>query len=150
MLDSTLPCPGCKRRVITLHDILYAPLDGTAQCRVCGRLSRLDLFSRWVISCVIAVILPGLLLYWELFYSGHLFAVSLLVILAAWRILTFLIFPILALEEVAAKSGVDKKQSIVILAILLSAAMMIDGVMSSRFQSEQAADVRRLTSSEAR
>jgi hypothetical protein len=150
MLDSTLACPGCKRRVITLHDILYAPLDGTARCRVCGRVARLDLFSRWIISCVIAVILPGLLLYWELFYSGHLFAVSLLFILVAWRILTFLIFPILALEEVAAKSAVDKKQSIVILAILLSAAMVIDGFISSRFESEQAGDVRRLTSSEPR
>jgi hypothetical protein len=130
--------------------VLYAPLDGTARCRGCGRLARLDLFSRWVISCAIAVLLPGVLLYWELFYSGHLFVVSLLVILVAWRILTLIAFPMLGLEEVAMRSGVDKKQSVVILAILLSAAMVIDGFMSSRFEPEQAGEVSRLTSSESR
>jgi hypothetical protein len=150
MFDSTLACPGCKRRAFKVHDILYAPLDGTARCRGCGRIARLDLFSRWVISCTIAVILPGLLLYWELFYSGHLFVVSMLVILVAWRILTFAIFPLLALEEVASRSGVNRKQSVVILAVLLCAAMMIDGFMSSRFETEQAGEVRRLTSSESR
>lgn len=150
MVNSVLACPGCKRRVFRAHDIFYAPLDGTACCRACGRIARLDLFSRWMISCVIAVILPGLLLYWELFYSGHLFVVSMVVILAAWRILTFLAFPLLALEEVAARSGVGRKQSFVILAILLSAAMVIDGFMSSRFESEQAGEVGRLTSSESR
>jgi hypothetical protein len=150
MMNSVLACPGCKRRVFRAHDIFYAPLDGTACCRACGRIARLDLFSRWMISCVIAVILPGLLLYWELFYSGHLFVVSMVVILAAWRILTFLAFPLLALEEVAARSGVGRKQSFVILAILLSAAMVIDGFMSSRFESEQAGEVGRLTSSESR
>jgi hypothetical protein len=150
MLNSALACPGCKRRVFRVHDILYAPLDGTARCRVCGRLARLDLFSRWIISCVIAVILPGLLLYWELFYSGHLFLVSMFVILTAWRVLTVLAFPLLALEEVATRSGVNKKQSFVILAILFSAAMVIDGFMSSRFETEQAGEVGRLTSSESR
>ncbi len=62
MYDAEIPCPGCKRPVFSLHDILYAPLDGTARCRVCGRIARLDLFSRWMISCAIAVILPALLL----------------------------------------------------------------------------------------
>jgi hypothetical protein len=150
MFDSALACPGCKRRVFKVRDIFYAPLDGTARCRVCGRVARLDLFSRWVISCAIAVLLPGVLLYWELFYSGHLFVVSLLVILAAWRILTFIAFPMLGLEEVPARAGVDKKQSFLILAILLSAAMVIDGFMSSRFEPEQAGEVSRLTSSESR
>ena len=150
MFNSALACPGCKRRVFRVHDIFYAPLDGTARCRACGRIARLDLFSRWMISCVIAVLLPGLLLYWELFYSGHLFLVSMAVILAAWRVLTFLVFPLLALEEVQARSGVNRKQSFVILAILFSAAMVIDGFMSSRFESEQAGEVGRLTSSESR
>ena len=151
MADSAaLACPGCKRRVFTLHDVLYAPLDGTAQCRVCGRIARLDLFSRWVISCAIAVLLPALLLYRKLFYSGHLFVVSLLVILVAWRIFTFLIFPLLALEEVAARSGVNRKQSFLILAVLFSAAMAIDGFMASRFEPDEAAEVRRITSSESR
>jgi hypothetical protein len=150
MYQSALPCPGCKRRVFTLHDILYAPLDGTARCRGCGRMARLDLFSRWMISCVIAVLLPGLLLYWEIFYSGHLFVFSMVVILVAWRILTLIVFPFLGLEVVAARYSVDKKQSVIILAILFSAAMIIDGFMSSRFESDEAAEVRRLTSSEPR
>jgi len=81
MYDAEIPCPGCKRPVFSLHDILYAPLDGTARCRVCGRFARLDLFSRWMISCAIAVILPALLLYWELFYSRHLFVISILFML---------------------------------------------------------------------
>lgn len=150
MYDAPIPCPGCKRRVFSLHDILYAPLDGTARCRVCGRLARLDLFSRWMISCGIALILPALLLYWELFYSGHLFVVSILVILVAWRILTLIAFPILALEIVAARTPVDRKQSVVILAILLVAAMMLDSLMASRFESDDTAQTQRLTSNRQR
>jgi hypothetical protein len=150
MYQSALPCPGCKRPAFKLHDILYAPLDGTARCRGCGRTARLDLFSRWMISCVIAVLLPGLLLYWELFYSGHLFVFSMLVILVAWRILTLIVFPFLGLEVVAARVAVDKKQSIIILAILFSVAGIIDGFMSSRFESDEASEVRKLTSSESR
>jgi hypothetical protein len=51
---------------------------------------------------------------------------------------------------VAARAAVDKKQSIIILAILFSVAVIIDGFMSSRFESDEAAEVRRLTSSESR
>jgi hypothetical protein len=150
MYDDAIPCPGCKRRVFSLHDILYAPLDGTACCRVCGRIARLDLFSRWLISCGIAVILPALLLYWELFYSGHLFVVSILVILVAWRILTLIAFPILALEIVTPRARVDRKQSVFILALLLVAAMMLDGLLASRFETEEQTQSKHLTSNRAR
>jgi|SoiMethySBSTD1v2_1073268.scaffolds.fasta_scaffold113363_2 hypothetical protein len=150
MYDAEIPCPGCKRRVFSLQDILYAPLDGTACCRVCGRFARLDLFSRWMISCAIALILPALLLYWELFYSGHLFVISILVILVAWRILTLLAFPILALEIVRVRTPVDRKQSVVILAILLMAAMMLDSLMASRFEPEETAQTKHLTSNRPR
>jgi hypothetical protein len=116
---------------------------------VCGRIARLDLFSRWMISCGIAVMLPALLLYWELFYSGHLFVVSILVILVAWRILTLIAFPILALEIVTPRARVDRKQSVFILALLLVAAMMLDGLLASRFETEDPAQAKHLTSNRA-
>jgi hypothetical protein len=134
MFDAAIFCPSCRRRVFTARDIVYAPLDGAARCRVCGGKARLDLFSRWMISCMIALVLPALLLYLDLFYSGHLFLVSIVFIFSAWRVLSFLTFPFLALEVVPSKSGVDRKQSVVIFAILLAAAMMIDGFMASRFE----------------
>ena len=150
MYDAEIPCPGCKRPVFSLHDILYAPLDGTARCRVCGRIARLDLFSRWMISCAIAVILPALLLYWELFYSGHLFVISILFILVTWRILTLVAFAILALEIVAVRTRVDRKESVVILAILLVAAIALDGLMASRFEPDEGAQTKHLTSNRTR
>lgn len=150
LLDASIGCPSCKRRVFSVRDMLAAPLDGTARCRVCGHVARLDLFSRWIISCTIAVILPALLLYWELFYSGHLFLFSILMILGGWRILTFVTFPFLVLEKATAKTGVDRRQSMVILAILLAAAMIIDSFMASRFEAEQASEGRHVTSNATR
>ena len=133
-----IACPNCKRRVFTRRDILYAALDGSAPCRICGRTARLDILSRWVISCVIALVLPGILLYGDVFYSGHLFLVSLFIILSAWRLLSWIGFPFLALEEVEASSAIDRKQSILILAVLLAAAMVLDGFMASRFDADEA------------
>src|SRR5690349_21461895 len=75
-----IACPSCQRQVLTRLDILLATLDGRVQCPVCGRMARLDLMSRWMILCVLALSLPALLLYGGVFYSGHLFVVSMFII----------------------------------------------------------------------
>jgi len=131
-------CPSCKRWVFTRRDLFYVPVDGTAQCRACGRIARLDLLSRWVLSCAIALILWNVLLFGGIFYSGHLFLVSMLVIFAAWRLLSAAVFPFITLEEVPDGSPFDRSKSMVAIALLLAAAMIFDSFIASRFESDDA------------
>ena len=131
-----IACPSCKRRVITRRDVWYASLDGSVPCRACGRTARFDIFSRWVISCVIAILLPSLLLYGNVFYSGHLFLISMFIILGAWRVLSLIALPVLALEPVSG-SSIDRMQSLFIVGVLSIAAITIDVLMASRFETEQ-------------
>jgi hypothetical protein len=128
-----IACPSCKRRVFTRLDMLYAPLDGTAQCRACRRIARPDLVSRWMISCVLAVLLPMVFLYGGVFYSGHFFIALIILVLGAWRILCFLGFPLLTLEPVTRGAPIDRRESVLILLVLVAASLMLDGYMSSRF-----------------
>ena len=134
-----IACPNCKRRIITRRDILYAPLDGTARCRACGRFARFDMFSRWVLSCMIAVTLPALLLTWGIFYSGHLLLFCVLGIFGASRVLAWVGLPLLALEPVKPHLPLDRRQSLIILTALLVAAVALDGFIASKFESEDAA-----------
>jgi hypothetical protein len=131
-----IACPNCKRRVFTRNDMLYASLDGTAQCPVCRRFARLDVVSRWIISCVIALLLPMVFLYAGVFYSGHFFVILIVMVLGASRILCFIGFPFLALEAVARTSAIDRRQSILILAVLMVTSIMLDSFMSSRFDTD--------------
>ncbi|HEX2828992.1 MAG TPA: hypothetical protein VHP37_21765 [Burkholderiales bacterium] len=131
-----IACPNCKRRIITRRDILYAPLDGTAQCRACGQHSRLDTFSRWVVSCLVAVSLPALLLTWGVFYSGHLLVVSMIVIIVAARVMAWLALPFFGLEPVPSHIPLDRRQSVIILSALVAAAFVLDAFIASRFESE--------------
>ena len=140
------PCPSCKRWVFTRRDLLFAPVDGTVQCRACGRTARLDILSRWVISCAIALILWNVLLFGGVFYSGHLFVVSMLVIFALWRLLSAAAFPFIALEAVSDSSAFDRKISMLLVGALLGAALIFDGFMASRFDSDDAAESERAPS----
>ena len=133
-----IACPSCKRRIITRRDILYAPLDGTARCRACGQFARLDMFSRWLLSCLIAVSLPALLLMWGIFYSGHLLLASIVAITAAWRALAWLGLPLLSLEPVAPHVPLDKRQSAILLCAMLLTAVVLDGVIAHKIESDQA------------
>jgi hypothetical protein len=117
----------------------YASLDGEAPCRACGRIARLDLVSRWMISCVLALSIPIVLLYGGLFYSGHLFVVSMFVMLGGWRVMSCVVFPFLSLEAVAHATPVNREQGIRIVAVLAIAAIVLDGYMSSRFDSDDTA-----------
>jgi hypothetical protein len=133
-----IACPSCKRRVITRRDMLYANLDGEAQCRICGRFARLDLMSRWTISCVLALAMLPAFLYGGVFYSGHLFVISIFFGLGGWRILSAAGLPIFALEAVPSRSSINGRQSILLLVLLLMVAIVIDGFMSSRIEADGA------------
>jgi hypothetical protein len=118
--------------------MLYAALDGTARCRVCGRAARLDMLSRWLLSCVLAVLLPAALLYANVFYSGHLYVFSIVVVLGAWRALSILGLPYLTLEAVPERTDVDRKASAFALGAMLLAAVLLDGFIASRIDAEMA------------
>jgi hypothetical protein len=134
-----IACPNCKRRVFTRLDILYAPLDGTAQCRACRQIARPDLLSRWMLSCVLAILLPAVFLFAGVFYSGHFFVILIVIVLGAWRIFCFLGFPLLTLEAVSRGSPIDRRESILILVVLVAASILLDSYMSSRFDSDDEA-----------
>ena len=131
---ASIVCPSCKRRTITRRDFVYAALDGSTTCGGCGKLSRLDAFGRWTISCVIALVLPSVLLYGGVFYSGHLFVVSIFFVFGAWRALSVIAFPFLALEALPDRTPLGRKPSIALAALLLVGAVTIDGFMASRFE----------------
>ncbi|MGZ5120232.1 MAG: hypothetical protein ACXWIH_29325 [Burkholderiales bacterium] len=130
--------------------MLYATLDGMAQCHCCGRLARLDLLSRWVISCVLAILVPNVLLYGGLFYSGHLFVISIVIIYGAWALLSFFGFPFLTLEVVTTESSIDRPKSILLLAALLMAAIVIDSFIAAKIDSDNARDSGRAASAALR
>ena len=129
-----IACPSCNRRVFSRSDMLHAVIDGAARCRACGRSARLDTLTRWLMSCVLAIVLPMLLLFGGVFYSGHLFLISMFIIFSAWAILSLVGFPFLTLEAAAAGAAVERSKSLLILAALLVAAIVIDGYIRTRFE----------------
>ena len=141
-----IACPSCNRRTFLPRDILYATLDGAARCRACGRVARLGLASRWMISCVIAILLPAALLYGNVFYSGHIILIATSLVLGAWRILSFIAFPILSLEAVADNRALDRSGSILTLVVLFVAAIVLDGFIASRLDTPDTAETGRASS----
>jgi hypothetical protein len=133
-MASAIACPSCNRRVFTRRDMLHAVIDGAARCRSCGGNARLDTLTRWVMSCALAISLPLLLLFGGVFYSGHLFVISMFIIFSAWAVLSVVGFPFLTLEAAAAGTAVDRSKSVWILAALFVAALLIDGYMRTRFE----------------
>ncbi|HYC49071.1 MAG TPA: hypothetical protein VED01_26640 [Burkholderiales bacterium] len=131
-------CPHCKRRSFERRDLLYAAIDGAMRCRDCGKMAQLDLFSRWVISIMIAVCLPGVLLYGQVFYSGHFFVISMILVLGGWRLLSCIGLPFFALEAAPDRVSLRPKQSAFVLAVLLTAGSVMDGFMSARFETSHA------------
>lgn len=131
-------CPACKRRSISGRDMLYASLDGGVKCRACGKIARLDILSRWMLACMLAIILPMVLLYGDVFYSGHLFVVSIFVILVVWRLLSVAGMPILGLELAPRGRCMNERQSVLTLAVIVVAAVVMDGFMAYRIDSDAA------------
>ena len=92
-----------------------------------------------MISCVIAILLPvAVLLYGDVFYSGHIILIAAFLVLGAWRILSFVAFPFLSLEVVARTRSIDRAGSILTLVVLLVAAIALDGFIASRFEPDDA------------
>src|SRR5204862_5611675 len=102
-------------------------------CRACAKISKLDMFSTWAICCLIALVLPSVLLYGDVFYSGHLFVVSLFFIFTAWRVLLVIGFPLLSLVPARDRISITLQQSIFLGGALLVTAITIDGFMAARF-----------------
>jgi CXXC-20-CXXC protein len=140
-----IACPSCKRRLFTSRDIFCASLDGTIRCPACGRSARLDTLSRWIISCIIALLIPALFLYGGVFYGGHFFIFCILVTMGAWRALTFITFPFLTLES-AAPASFDRKHGILTLVALALTAIVLDGYMAARINAEDAKENERSAS----
>jgi hypothetical protein len=103
-----------------------------------------------MISCVLAILLPNVLLYGGLFYSGHLFVISIVIIYGAWALLSFFGFPFLTLEAVASDSSIDRPKSILLLAVLLVAAIVIDSFIASKIEADNARDSGRSASAALR
>ena len=82
---------------------------------------------------MLAIVLPNLLLYGGVFYSGHLFLISTFVIVGSWATLCVVGFPFLKLEAIASSSYIDRRKSIVALIAVLTAAIVIDGFIRARF-----------------
>src|SRR5512146_3193757 len=143
IIPAMIACPNCKRRVFTPRDMMYATIDGEAPCRICGRHARLDVFSRLLIYCVLAVTLPLVFMFSGIFYSVHFFLALLFIVLGGYRILSSLGLPFLALEAARGPS-IDRRQSVLLLIALLAAAMTLDVFMSSRFDVGGAACARSL------
>ena len=125
--------------------MICASLDGTIRCRACGRSARLDTLSRWVISCIIALLTPAFFLYGGVFYGGHFFIFCILVTVGAWRALTFITFPFLTLEPTA-PAVFDRKHGILTLVALALTAIVLDGYMASRINAEDAKENERSAS----
>jgi hypothetical protein len=85
---------------------------------------------------MITIILPAVLFTAGIFYSGHLFVVSIVVTLGAWRVLSFLGMPALTLEAAPDTPSVDRKGSMLLLGAMLAAAVILDGFIASRFEEE--------------
>ena len=114
--------------------MLHAVIDGAARCRACGRDARLDTLTRWMMSCVLAILLPMVLFFFGVFYSGHLFVVSMSIIFSAWAVLSVVGFPFLTLEAARTGTAVDRSKSVWLLAALFVAALVIDGFIRARFE----------------
>ena len=135
-----IPCPCCKSTTFTRRDLVYASLDGTVRCRSCTETVRLDTFSRWILSCAIALMLPFVLLYGDVFYSGHLFVVSLMFIFSAWAALSWICCPFLTLEQARSSPPIERTTGMLVLVVLLGAAGILDSFMASRFELPEAVE----------
>lgn len=131
-----ISCPSCRRKVYTRRHLLRAKLDGTTRCAACGRTARIDLFGRWIIACLLAILLSTALLYFDLFFSGHLFLASIFIVFGGWRALSWLLAPILSMETVPGGSPFERSNGVAAFVALVIAAVVIDSFMSARFEAD--------------
>lgn len=131
---TAIVCPRCRRPGFTRPDIFYSTLDGSVLCRRCGGIARLSMFCRWIISCLLAIVLSIILLYGDVFYSGHLFVVSIFVIFGGWAGISWVAFRYLTLEEAPEHAPITRRQGAVLVVAILLTALLFDRFMASRFE----------------
>ena len=78
--------------------------------------------------------LPAVLLYGDIFYSGHLFLFSVFFVLGAWRLLCVIAFPLLTLETIPERTPINRRQAMFLAGAMLIAMLAIDGFMASKFE----------------
>ena len=78
--------------------------------------------------------LPSVLLYGDIFYSGHLFIFCIFFVFGTWRVLCIIAFPLLTLEAIPDRTPIGRKQAMFLAAALLIAMVSIDGFMASKFE----------------
>lgn len=132
-----IACPNCKRRIFTGADMWRSSFDGAARCRACGHSAQLDILSKWMIACVLALLMPTLFLYAGIFYGGHFFVLVILLTLGGWRALACIGLPFLALER-ATHSPFDRKQGMIMLAALVITAIVLDAFMAFKIDRDEA------------
>jgi hypothetical protein len=130
--------------------MLHATLRGRTRCRWCGRTLRLDMLSRWMLSCMLALLLPNALFYGDVFYSGHLFLVSICLIYSGMAILSYLGSPLLGLEVAPDTPALNRRQGAVLAGILLAAALLLDGFIASKIDADNARERERAPGSVSR
>ena len=130
--------------------MLQATLRGTTRCRWCGRTLRLDVLSRWMLSCMLALLLPNALLYGDVFYSGHLFVVSIFLIYGGLAILSYIGSPLLGLEIAPDRAALNQKQMVLVAGLVLAAALVVDGFIASKIASESELEKQRAPTSASR
>jgi hypothetical protein len=130
--------------------MLHATLRGTTRCRWCGRTLRLDVLSRWMLSCMLALLLPNALLYGDVFYSGHLFVVSIFLIDSGMAIRSYIGAPLLGLEVAPDNAALNQRQSALLAGMVLAAALVIDGFIASKIDADNALERQRAPTSVSR
>jgi hypothetical protein len=126
--------------------MLRATVRGSTRCRWCGRTLRLDLLSRWMLSCAIAILLPNALLYGNVFYSGHLFLISIFLIYGALAIFSYLGCQLLALEVAPDHVVLNRRQTALLAGSVLVAAIAMDGVIAMKIEADNALEKQRAPS----
>lgn len=135
-----LTCPGCNRKIFTVGDILRLEVDGELKCRSCGRAAQLDLKSRLLISCLLALVFSALTLYTSIFYTGHFVLISTLLILVGWTLLALAVFPLLELNIARGARFLNRWRTLLIWAVFLVGAAAVDNYMDIQPPSNHTVD----------
>jgi hypothetical protein len=99
-----------------------------------------------MLSCTLAILLPNALLYGNVFYSGHLFLVSIFLIYCGLATLSYLGFQLLALEVAPDHAVLYRRQAALLGGILLVAASVMDGYIAFKIEADNALENQRAPS----
>jgi len=130
--------------------MLHAAVRGTTRCRWCGRTLRLDMLSRGILSCTLALLLPNALFYGDVFYSGHLFVISIFLIYGGMAVLSYLGSPLLGLEVAPDAPVLNRRQGALLAGMILAAALILDGFIASKIDADNALERQRAPASVSR